>query len=357
MIYRASNCIKILKIFFVFCGFIASNIAESKELVVEELYIFELECAKLVKSIDNQFFDKFSSASRKYEETKLFFSKNDIEDIRFYFNEMIVFKKLKYCVRMSEILIPNVDRIFNDPTIDFEAYIYTLNVDAQISFSIYKKHLESLVESQQKFLDGNLSKDDLEQKVKEVENTLIPEIESLRSDPNFLKNIAEKKLVIEKRQLAKDDTISQVLNYASGFKEDGSGVIFWSPSKYIKDPCFYRITIDKAHPQAITFLSNFQAERQLNAIGVQRNKVKEFNKTLINGVNLNKGDFQSITFHQSFGPKSLDYFDRAKYKKYQTKIEGLADIFECESSSCSVDRLRRGWDLVSKKCKGATKAF
>jgi hypothetical protein len=66
---------------------------------------------------------------------------------------------------------------------------------------------------------------------------------------------------------------------------------------------------------------------------------------------------KNITFYKTQGAKQNQFTGITTYLRYKSSVEGLPDIFECDSNSCNIDRLKRGWNLVASKCKGIKKAF
>ncbi len=357
------------KIFFLclilYLGVIHISNAASQKKDPLDLHMQQIfPCSQFVNTITSDEVKRRENiGKKKYNETISFVNKTDTEDIQTYFFFLNDSPKLAFCTgfikNFSEML-----KNFNQSE-NFDALFDFANAIVGEVFQISDSEFESLKDLQKKFLSGGIPKSEFSREhdkaFKKAINNFLEKAKS-RVDSS-VKNYkieldnAHKKFVTEQRQRAKEDVVAQVLNYASGFEEDSTGMMFWYPSKFVKDGCYYRLAIDKSHQKAILFLSNLDAERQLNTFGVKRPIMKEINSIFSGGLNLNSGNFQTVRFSKSFGVKSLDFFDQNNYTKFHSQIEGLPSVFECESDRCSVDRLRRGWTLVSEKCKGEEKPF
>jgi hypothetical protein len=154
------------------------------------------------------------------------------------------------------------------------------------------------------------------------------------------------------RELAKNDVVSQVLNYSSGEAEDGSGTSFFYPIDTDNGKCVYKIGIDKSNPLAASAAEMIEGFNQLNNIPGMQGMVP--NIDLKGNIDLGKVDLNNITFYKI---NSQNKKTREPILAYQTKIEGLPDYFNCDSNLCNIERLKRGWNLVKEKCKGTQKAF
>ena len=156
------------------------------------------------------------------------------------------------------------------------------------------------------------------------------------------------------REMAKRDLVSQVLNYSSGVPEDASGDSFFYPADTDNGQCVYKIAI--RNPEIGGVVNGLaQADKIMSAQGVQGGG--QTASLLNDGIDLNKANFKSISYHELRGIVRNKYTGVTPTLRYQTRIEGLPDIFECDSNSCNIDRLKRGWSLVASKCKGTKKAF
>ncbi|WP_143474006.1 hypothetical protein [Limnohabitans sp. B9-3] len=162
------------------------------------------------------------------------------------------------------------------------------------------------------------------------------------------------------RELAKNDVVAQVLNYASGVPEDASGMSFYYPESIENGKCIYKVAIDKGSNTGA--ISN-QISQDLDTAskfisGVTGDSSLMGTNTVVNdGIDLSKADLKNTSFYKLQGAKRNRYTGATAYLRYQSKIEGLPDIFECDSETCNIDRLKRGWKLVESKCIGIQKAF
>lgn len=122
--------------------------------------------------------------------------------------------------------------------------------------------------------------------------------------------------------IAKNDTISKVLNYSMGFSDVISEDGFWAPIKE-RGVCFYRFIL----PQDImTNIAYPPSQREID---------------------INNGN-----------PKGVSYYEIKKNGQliYEVNIEGLRK-FQCDSTSCSLDRLRSAWQKVYAQCSGRKSDF
>jgi hypothetical protein len=139
-----------------------------------------------------------------------------------------------------------------------------------------------------------------------------------------------------KREIARNDVISQALNYAAGYPEDSSGFTFFAPHSAAEGNCIYEMLIDPSDMRG----------------SVLKNSMPTTIKINLNSANLNNVSFYSIQ------GKGKDIFNKSSaYLRFQSRVEGLPDIFECDSNSCNTERLKRAWALVQSKCKGVVKPF
>lgn len=156
------------------------------------------------------------------------------------------------------------------------------------------------------------------------------------------------------RESASADVVAQVLNYASGVPEDASGESFFYPVNTENGQCVYKIAI--SNPEVNNVLNSLvQAEKFMSAQGIQGGG--QTASIMQDGIDLNKGDLKNINFYKLQGAKRNKITGVTANLRYQSRVEGLPDLFECDSNSCNIDRLKRGWALVASKCKGTKKAF
>jgi len=162
----------------------------------------------------------------------------------------------------------------------------------------------------------------------------------------------------KRRESAKNDVVAQVLNYSFGVAEDASGAMFIYPENTRNGQCFYKIAISEGSMTGELADMLSQANRFISGLGIpELDNATRATSTLDNGVDLNKGNLKNINFYKLQGAKRNKFTGVTAYLRYQTRIEGIPDIFECDSNNCSIERLKRGWDLVSTKCAGTKKAF
>lgn len=157
------------------------------------------------------------------------------------------------------------------------------------------------------------------------------------------------------RELARTDVVAQVLNYASGFPEDGSGDTYFYPVDNENGKCVYKIGFSESNPLMQQIQGLLGASQLAESMGVR--DTSGINSAMKNGIDLSKGDLKNVNFYKLQGSQRNKNTGVSAYLRYTSRVEGLPDIFECDSNSCNIDRLKRGWELVASKCKGTQKAF
>lgn len=158
----------------------------------------------------------------------------------------------------------------------------------------------------------------------------------------------------QRRDSAKNDVVAQVLNYASGVPEDASGDTYFYPVNTENGQCVYKVAISSGMTNDV-MNSLLQASKFMSANGIQGGG--QTASVMEEGIDLNKGDLKNINFYKLQGAQRNKFTGATAYLRYQSRVEGLPDLFECDSNSCNIDRLKRGWALVASKCKGTKKAF
>jgi len=163
----------------------------------------------------------------------------------------------------------------------------------------------------------------------------------------------------ELRSIASNDLVSQALNYAGGVREDSSGFFFYYPVKKDANQCVYGKITD---PRVLS--ENERLGRIVERLkNVYTGKVFPPSIDLTNGelnnvtIDLTKGDLNNVTFYEVRGVNPNDTINPGPYLKFQSNIDGVNENFECDSKTCSIERLRRAWKLVASNCKSAKKAF
>jgi len=156
------------------------------------------------------------------------------------------------------------------------------------------------------------------------------------------------------RALAAQDPVARALNYASGTPEDATGPNFFYPIDNSPGKCIYGMKSDNSAmgQMSQSLMGAFASMAPiLGAAGIQApNTATDFD--------LSKVDLSSVSFYKVNGttPRTK-YSQGTAYLKYQSKVEGLPDYFECDSNTCSIERLQRAWNLVAQTCKGTKKPF
>ena len=152
----------------------------------------------------------------------------------------------------------------------------------------------------------------------------------------------------ELRQLASKNIVSQALNYSSGVPEDSSGYQFFYPINVSNGQCIYGVATDGSKtPELLKMYLG------TNSVADEIGNIQ---------IDLNKGDLSRPNFYKINGNNpnykvGNQIYSGAAFLKYQSKVEGLPNMFECNSETCSIDRLRRAWNVIAKQCKGTAKAF
>jgi hypothetical protein len=169
-----------------------------------------------------------------------------------------------------------------------------------------------------------------------------------------IKNAENQQIIQKKRILASKDPVARALNYAAGGAEDASGPNFFYPIDNSPGKCSYGMQSDSSAMGQLSqsMMGAFAAMAPiLGSAGVQM-------PSTATNFDLTKVDFSSIAYYKVNGstPRTK-YSQSTPYLKYQTKVDGLPDYFECDSNSCSMERLQRAWKLVAQTCKGTKKAF
>lgn len=166
----------------------------------------------------------------------------------------------------------------------------------------------------------------------------------------------ERKVAPEPPARRKGDIVAQVLNYAAGLDENGGGSIYFHPVNTEGGSCIYQLVFDQSSiyssiQSGIHGLINQAAANERAITG--RSDTPDYKSPF----DLAKANLSNITFYETRGPGQNQFTGQRSLLRYKSRVEGTPDIFECESNTCNIDRLRRGWALVQSKCKGAKKAF
>jgi hypothetical protein len=192
---------------------------------------------------------------------------------------------------------------------------------------------------------------ELESKIDTVKKEMLVNMEDISNKriPRFAKQTKQ-------RELAKNDPVAQVLNYASGAPEDASGMSFYYPESIGNGQCIYKLTMDKSNPFASGIMDLLNASSAILSNPLFKEDAERYSP-MLGGLDLTKSDLKNVAFYTLQGAKKNQFTGATAYLRYQSRVEGLPDIFECDSKTCNIDRLKRGWALVASKCKGTKKAF
>ena len=161
----------------------------------------------------------------------------------------------------------------------------------------------------------------------------------------------------QSRILAANDVVAQVLNYAAGVPEDASGNTFFYPANTENGQCIYKLAIDANNPMGAMSRDIANGLVEASKFASAMTGQKDPSTVLTDGFDLRKGDLKNINFYKLQGAQRNKFTGTTAYLRYQSRVEGLPDLFECDSNSCNIERLKRGWALVASKCKGTKKAF
>ena len=167
----------------------------------------------------------------------------------------------------------------------------------------------------------------------------------------------------KKRESAKNDVVSQVLNYSAGTQENASGSVFFYPEANGKDSCTYAVAIDKSDARgslaslANEFLSAMNQMSELSGMTELHTPMKGESSSANVVIDLKKADLKNVSFFKIQSRTRNKFTGYQANLIYQTRVEGLPDMFQCDSNQCNIDRLKRGWQLIQEKCKGIQKPF
>lgn len=213
-------------------------------------------------------------------------------------------------------------------------YLNTLNEYCETKIlsdkSIIKKYLSSEL-TIQKAQDAIMANGELISFEEKARADFLENLDDIK-----IGRIPRKTSVARKREAAKKDEISQALNYAYGTTEDSSGYIFFSRKSGLENTCTYEMVIDSSDRRGALLKSN--------------TKIPIF-------IDLSKANLKNMSFYEIKGREKAALGKLNAYLRYQSKTDGLPDLFECDSNTCNIARLKRAWALIESKCTGASKAF
>lgn len=322
-------------------------------------YVLDIEesCLNTLNAYKSEFnqarYLEGESAWKKYKGKRIRIDSEDSEKVKYFFDMLVYIQKIEIC----ETMISKANSLNNKK--EFIEMNWTLNQVSMISEELYSD-IKSSINS---FISGGSLGIDVGDSISSSRKVSDKKIDSIKT-PDYINSNLNKGTSIWKsqnpRQLAKNDVVAQVLNYASGVPEDASGTTFFYPTNTENGQCIYKISIDKNSPMGA--MTNeimgglVEAGKFASAMTGQRIP-SDPSSALTDGIDLNKGDLKNINFYKLQGAKRNKFTGMTAYLRYQSRVEGLPDLFECDSNSCNIDRLKRGWALVASKCKGTKKAF
>jgi len=233
------------------------------------------------------------------------------------------------------------------------------------TYDLYKSTMIRKNDLDEKLIKGEILFNDFEMKSKDINDAYLSRLNGIYFQLDLaiddLKS-GKKKVSsgnYKNRESARNDVVAQVLNYSSGVAEDASGDAFFYPVNNENGQCIYKISINTSSPsgRVLNQLMGdvLQADKFMSANGLKGGG--QASSLMDDGIDLNKGDLKNINFYKLQGAKRNKFTGTTAYLRYQSRIEGLPDLFECDSNSCNMERLKRGWALVQSKCKGTKKAF
>lgn len=341
------------------CLFVSSsaNAWDYSDLEIRKIKLNEYEKIRLSSlnrtKEEREWFDSFSKNKYCVENQEI--DEKDIPEIvkylrilgdYLYLHMMIMGTKMNNAITSGNNPNYEIFRIntFDDITTIGENARNYLN---EFASDVEKKIIRNGIKDQ--CFDSSVSK----LKLKELAEKIAAEGEALQNGKIFVLN-KFKKDFLKKRELAKNDVVAQVLNYSAGIPEDASDNNFFYPEDIENGRCIYKVAVNKGTMEDIQSKQMLEAGKFISSLGLSG--TSEINQTVSaieKGIDLNKADLKNVSFYQLKGAKN----NSVAYLRYQTRVEGLPDLFECDSNSCNIDRLKRGWALVRTKCKGTQKAF
>jgi len=159
------------------------------------------------------------------------------------------------------------------------------------------------------------------------------------------------------RELARNDVVAQVLTYSIGMPENATGSAYFYPVNNKSGACVYKLEVDKSDKMmsfGFDYLNQLQGSLNAMGLGSMVNPGQQAN-WYSGEFDLNKFNIKNVKFYQVQSTQRNRSGSTANLS-YKTQVEGLTE-FECDSTLCSIDRLRNGWRVLATKCKGTAKAF
>lgn len=312
------------------------------------------QCSKDAASYRESFnSEKYQEAQRawlKYSNKKIRIEDQDSQKVKYYYDLYFLKLKIDFCNGVNSYL----------RTLNKKEEFITQNYYANESMKLFNEMFKEIESSANLFTVGGLFASDLLKNIDSTAddfqrklNLLYSSLDKTYSDKSSNENSKSKHN--NSQNLTRDDVVSQVLNYAIGVPENGSGEVYFYPWNTENGMCVYKIAFNEKNQFSQAIQGMIEAGAIAEAMGIPG--VSDINSTIKYDIDLNKADLKNITFYKHQGAKQNQFTGITTYFRYKSRVEGLPDIFECDGNSCNVDRLKRGWNLVASKCKGTKKAF
>lgn len=243
----------------------------------------------------------------------------------------------------------------NAPAIYKKLFMYQNDMANEISKRMRENYYDIATKIEQKEIRIGIKKhlDEINATFDTEINKSTDELKKINADldkgitPNFAKSN-------NKRDSAKNDVIAQALNYSVGVPEDAQGPNYFYPIDTTEGKCVYGITSDDSQMGQFSQSMLGAVDSMMPLLGATGVQLPNTSTTF----DLSKVDFSTIAYYKKNGvtPKSK-YSAETPYLKYQVKVDGLPDLFECDSNVCNLERLQRAWNLIAKTCVGIKKPF
>ena len=313
----------------------------------------EIESIKANESILNQYFTEFKLIEREHRAIAISF-------LNFVNRNEKVTNVCNKDLKIGELAVNARTNI--DPRVTVMSRVISDYLEMKVDY--VEDWYLARQKVQWRFLNGEISYKRVAEELGPINRLFREKISSLYAEMRSAINDAESGKVpkfgkFEKlRALAKDDVVAQALNYASGVPEDASGPSFFYPVNNESGQCKYKIAIDRGSVTGEIAERFSQANKFISSLGIpELSQGTQAGAVLDDGIDLNKGDLKNMSFYERKGTQQNRFTGKVAYLRYQSRVEGLPDIFECDSGSCNIERLRRAWALIQTKCPGVTKAF
>jgi hypothetical protein len=166
------------------------------------------------------------------------------------------------------------------------------------------------------------------------------ELKSKFSGTEWIKKYSEDAISFISNNFVKggaEDPVALALNYSAGVPE---GDLYFYPLDTSNGKCIY---------------SSYKSDSGISAVIAEMGNLT--GQRIPDEINLNKVDLKNVSFYKINGVNKDRYGRNIPYLKYETRVAGLPNLFQCDSEVCNSERLKRAWNLVAQTCKGTKKAF